>query len=98
VLLPVGLGRGPDALGDAVDVVEVGDHLDRVVDRRVVEPDRAQPVGLPGTDRRGIEGEVSRVVTERTGASIEVGCESVIVLRLMRKLFWGALCTEVVCV
>lgn len=38
---PVGLEVGANAFGDPVDVVEVGDHLDCVVDRRIVKADDA---------------------------------------------------------
>jgi hypothetical protein len=69
---PVGLGLGPDRFGDPVDVVEVRDHLDRVVDRDIVEPDRAQRVGFGRADRGGIEGQLPRVVAERPRARIQV--------------------------
>ena len=49
--LPLGLRIRPHALRDPVDVVEVRDHLDRVVDRRVVDALRAERLGVVGPDR-----------------------------------------------
>jgi len=35
-----------ETVGYAIDVVEVSDHLRRIVDRPVVESDRAQPIQI----------------------------------------------------
>ena len=93
---PLGLVVDPDRVRDAVDVVEVADHLDRIVDRgvvppmgpervRVLEPDR-------GRDRRQLDG----VITERTNARLEIRLP-IVVGRMLRQLVICALCTEVVC-
>ena len=96
VRLPVGLGIGADRFGNPVEVVEVGDHLDRVVDRGVVEPDRTEPVRLGRPHRGGVERQLSRVVAKRSGAHIEIGCEPIIVFGVVGEFFWCALGTEVV--
>ena len=49
---PLGLVVDADRVRDAVDVVEVADHLDRIVDRGVVPAVRPQRVGVLQPDRR----------------------------------------------
>jgi hypothetical protein len=93
--LPLRLRIRPDALRDPVDVVEVRDHLDQVVDRRVVEAVRAERFRVSRPDGRRLESELARVVAERARALVEVSV-AVVVLRVPRKLVCGALVTEVV--
>ena len=50
---PLGLVLDANRVRDAVDVVEVADHLDRVVDRSVVPAVRPQHVGVLQPDRGG---------------------------------------------
>ncbi len=69
--LPLGLRIRPHALRDPVDVVEVRDHLDRVVDRRVVDALRAERLRVVGPDRGRCQRQLPRVVAERTGAWVE---------------------------
>lgn len=95
VRVPVRLGADPDRLGDPVDVVEVGDHLDGVVDRRVREPVGAQPVDLSLSDGGRLERQVDREVAERPQARVEAGLP-VVVRSVFRELVVCALCTEVV--
>ena len=77
--IPFGLGIRAHALGDPIDVVEVSDHLDRVVDRRVVEAVRPEPVRVCGTDAGRCEGQLDGVVAEGARSRIEVG-RAVVVL------------------
>ncbi len=96
LLGPFGLGADSDALGDAVDVVEVGDHLDRVVDGGVIPAVRAQLVRVRRRDRRRLAGELDRVVAESANRAGQVGLP-VVVRRVRRELLICALSTEVVC-
>ena len=97
----VGTGRPfrllvrPDAFGDPVDVVEVRDHLNRVVDRPIVEAVPPKDVGVVRADRRGGQGQLPRVVAEDAKPGLEVAL-AVVVLRVPCQLVWGALVTEVV--
>ena len=65
------------------------------MDRSVVEAVRAQRVGVGGSDRGGLERQLSRVIAERARPGVEIGV-SVVVLRVGCQLVWGALGTEVV--
>ena len=95
--LPFGLGTDPDALGDAVDVVEVRDHLDRIVDGGVVPAVPAQLVGVGGSDAGRRAGELDRIVAQSADRGGEIG-QAVVVRRLVGERLVCALCTEVVCV
>jgi hypothetical protein len=75
---------------------DLGDHLDRVVDRGVVEAGSAQRVDLLPADRRGPHRQLDREVAERARARVESRLP-VVVGRVSRELVVGALCTEVVC-
>jgi hypothetical protein len=92
---PLGLVLDADRIGNTVDVVEVGDHLDCVVDRGVAQALGAQPLDVGGTDRgrpkRELDGEVAKGALLRT----EIGL-AVVVSRVLCELFRGALGTEVV--
>ena len=63
--LPLGLRVDADAVGDPVDVREVGDHLDRVVDRLVAEARGAQGLEVGRADRGGIARQRDGEVAER---------------------------------
>jgi hypothetical protein len=71
--IPLGLRIRAHALGNAVDVVEVPDHLDRVVNRLVVEAVGAQRLRVVGADGGRGERQLDRVVAQRTCARVEVG-------------------------
>ena len=92
--LPARLGADADAVRDPVDVGEVGDHLDRVVDRPVVEPLEAQLVDRLGRvcGRRVRQRE--REVAERPFPRRQV--RAAVVVRGVLGPVCGALVTEVV--
>ena len=94
---PLGLVLDPDSLGNAVDVVEVGDDLDRVVDRHVVPAVVAELVGVGEPDGGGRLRQLDGVVAEGPYPRLEVGL-AVVVRRVSRELLVCALGTEVVCV
>ena len=77
-----------DRIGDAVDVVEVGDHLDRVVDRVVVEASRAQGLHVGLGHLGGPQGELLRVLAER---SVRLGEPSAAPVGLYGRQELGAL-------
>jgi hypothetical protein len=54
-----------EPVGDAIDVVEVGDDLVRVDDRAVVEPVRAQPLEVLLDDLRWCECQFAGVLEQR---------------------------------
>ena len=92
---PLRLGADADAVGDAVDVVEVRDHLDRVVNRLVFPTMRAQTIDVTLRHRRRLGRQLNREVAERQHGKLEVGLP-IVVGRVLCELFWGALATEVV--
>lgn len=59
------LALDADSVGHAIDVVEVGDHLDRVADRLVAPAVTPQAVDVRLLDRRGPERQPDGEVTER---------------------------------
>ena len=65
------------------------------MDRRVVEAVRAKRIRVRRPDSRRLESELAGVIAERARALVEVRL-AVVVLRVPRKLVWGALVTEVV--
>jgi hypothetical protein len=92
--LPVGLVVHADSLGDPVDVVEVRDHLDRVVDGGVGQADFAQALEIGRRGRRRLAGYLDRKVTERADTWRQVGVAVVPLGRI--RPFGFALGTEVV--
>ena len=94
---PLRLVLDAHTLRDAVDVVEVRDHLDRVVDRGVVPAVATELVGVGEADGRRRPGQLNRVIAERPNAWLELGL-AVVVRRVERELVICGLSTEVVCV
>ncbi len=92
---PFRLVVDPDSVGDARDVVEVRDDLDRIADRCVVESLRPKGVDVRrihlGCDVRQLHGEVA----ESTLAWREVGLP-IVVRCVLREICFCALGTEVV--
>jgi hypothetical protein len=62
---PVALELHAESVGDAIDVVEVGDDLVRVDDRAVVESVRAQPLEVLLDDLRRCECQFAGVLEQR---------------------------------
>ena len=81
--MPFRLGTDADAFGDAVDVVEKGHDLDRVVDRLVREPMPAKSLDVGGADGRRLASEADGEVAERARARVEIG-PAVVVGRVLR--------------
>jgi hypothetical protein len=75
---PLRLGPDADGLRDAIDVVEEGDHLDRIVYRRVAPALLPQPLDRVLLDRGGLTGQQDGEVAERTDARLEVGVPVVV--------------------
>ena len=94
-LRPVGLVFDADGLGDPVDVVEVGDDLDRIVDRGVAPPLAAQARDVRLTDGRGPVRQEHGEVAERANPRLELRLP-VVVGGVLRQLVCCALGTEVV--
>ena len=92
---PLRFRIGPDSLRDAVDVVEVRDHLNRVGDRCVVEPVLAELRCVGSSHLGGRECQLPGVVAQRPGTGVDIGL-AIVVLGVGRELVWGALGTEVV--
>jgi hypothetical protein len=97
LLSPIGFRLDPDSLRDPVDVVEVRDHLDRVMDRGIAPPLGPQPLDPRIADRSRLMSQLHGEVAERAHARLEVG-PPIIVRCVLRELVWCALGTEVVCV
>ena len=93
---PFRFGIRPDSFRDAVDVVEVCDHLDRIVDRGVIPAVRPKVVRVCGANRRWVTGELDGVVAERPHRRRQLGAP-IVVRGVRRQLFVCALGTEVVC-
>jgi hypothetical protein len=92
---PFGLVVDADAVRHPGDVVEVGDDLDCVRDRRIVEVVDAQRVDVRRADLSSAVGQLDREVAEGALAGRQIGL-LVVVLRVPRKLVVCALGTEVV--
>src|SRR6185312_6703587 len=82
---------------DPVDVVEVGDHLERIVDRRVAPALRAHGIDVCAHDLRRLERHLDGEVAQAAHARLEVRLP-VVVSGVLRQLVGCARGTEVVCV
>lgn len=94
-LTPFGLVLDADAVRHARHVVEVGDDLNGVADRCVVEAVGAQRVDVGGVDLRREMRQPDREVAEGALSRREARL-AVVVCRVLRELVVCALCTEVV--
>jgi cell division septum initiation protein DivIVA len=92
---PLRFGLDADSLGDPVDVVEEGDHLDRIVDARVAPAVASKDVGVSRRDRSRLVREFHGEVAQGMDPRLEIRLP-VVVLGVRGKLLWGALGTEVV--
>jgi hypothetical protein len=80
---PVGLGLDPDGLGDSVHVVEVGDHLDRVVHRRVAPACLPHTVNVGLAEPRGLVRQSYGEIAQLPHPRLEIGL-AVIVCSVLR--------------
>jgi len=92
---PVGLVLDADGLGDPVDVVEVGDDLDRVVDRGVIPPRVAHAGDVLLAYGGGLVRQEHGEIAECTDPGLELRLP-VVVGGVLRELVCCALGTEVV--
>lgn len=92
---PLRLALDADSLGDPVDVVEEGDHLDRVVDAGVAPAVASKALGVSVGDRSGRVRELHCEVAQGSDPRLDIRCP-VVVRGVLGKLVWGALGTEVV--
>src|SRR5436309_8056851 len=92
---PLGLVLDADGVCDPRDVVEVGDHLNGVVDRTIAPALTAQRLHVLRLERPLRAGELDREVAERPDAWFQIG-RPVVPHRGLHELFVCALVTEVV--
>jgi hypothetical protein len=92
---PLRFGLDADSLGDPVDVVEEGDHLDRIVDACVAPAVASKAVGVSRRDRTRLVRELDCEVAQRPDPRLDIRFP-VVVRGVRGKLVWGALGTEVV--
>jgi hypothetical protein len=92
---PLGLGLDADGIGNPVDVVEVRDHLNGVVDRRVGPSSAAERFDLRLVQGGRLVRQRDREVTESANARLEFRLP-VVVRRMLGELVVCALGTEVV--
>lgn len=90
----LGLGIDPEGVGDAIDVVEIGDHLDRVQDVAVAQPVLAQGVEVLAPDGGGRAGQKLGEFAERLLARRKFR-PPVIVLDVFGQLRVGGFRTEI---
>ena len=92
---PLRFGLDADPVGDAVDVIEKSDHLDRIVDARVAPALASKVVGVSRRDRSRLVRELYCEVAQRPDPRLDIRFP--VVVRCVRgKLVWNALGTEVV--
>ena len=103
-LMPLFAGRckarfvvDAEAVGDAVDVVEVADHLHRDRDRRVVKAVATERLDVLFRDAARGEGELDRVVAQGAVGRVEFSLPIVMNQLLGQRMVPG-LPTEVLCV
>jgi hypothetical protein len=93
--LPLGLVLDSDSVRDAVDVVEVGDHLEGIVHGGVAPAEAPETGDVPRRRRGGPDGHLRREVAESANPRFEV-LVAIVVGSVFGELLRGALGTEVV--
>lgn len=73
-----------EGVGDAVDIVEVADYLDRIVDRLIAPSDRSELLYIRLFHSGRHSGELDRIVEEHAGRLVDI-CLPVVYFDLIGK-------------